>query len=112
MKFVFTPAMATVARNLLAEFSAPPTLVLPDCDSDASRPSRIYCDASINGFGATLEQEQLDGSIRRIVLFSRATLESQRNWTPLDRGAGGIVWSINTPSRISLVDEFSIFSDH
>ena len=54
----------------------------------------VCCDASVDGFGATFEQEQKDGAIRPIVFISRATLESERHWTPLDLEAGSIAWSI------------------
>ena len=69
-----------------------PTLVFPDYDAvtDLSRPFRLYCDAGIDGFGATVEQDQPDGTIRPIVYVSRATLDSERNWTPLDLEAGSI----------------------
>ena len=96
VKFVFTPAMEALVRTPLKELSAPPVLVYPDWDTvpDNSRPFLLYCDASVDGFGATLEQEQKDGSIRHIVLISRATLESARHWTPFDLEAGSIVCSI------------------
>ena len=62
--------------------------------ADGSRPFHVYCDAFIDGFGAALEQEQPDGSVRPIAYISRATLGSGRHWTPLDLEAGSIVWSI------------------
>ena len=60
VKFVFTPAMEAIVRELLAELSTPPVLVYPNWDgvTDNSRPFLLYCDASVDGFGATLEQEQ------------------------------------------------------
>ena len=81
VKFVFTPSMEIIVRTLLEELTAPPVLVYPGWDAvaDNSRPFRLYCDASVDGFGATLEQEQKDGSIRPIVFISRATLESARH---------------------------------
>ena len=65
---------------MLAEPTAPSVLVFPDWDAveDGSRPIRVYCGASIDGFGATLEQEQPDGSVRPIAYVSRATLDSKR----------------------------------
>ena len=73
--------MEIIVRTLLEELTAPPVLVYPGWDAvaDNSRPFRLYCDASVDGFGATLEQEQKDGSIRPIVFISRATLESARH---------------------------------
>ena len=67
--FEFTSAMETTVPPLLAELAAPPIPVFPDWDAvvDTSRPFRLHCDASTAGLGATLEQEQPDGSIRPIV---------------------------------------------
>ena len=113
-KFVFTSDMGAIVRKLLAELSTPPILVFPDWDAvtDGSRPFRLYCDASIDGFGATLEQEQPDGSVRPIVFISRATLDNERHWTPLDLEAGSIVWSIKRLRGYLWSTPFSIFSDH
>ena len=61
---------------------------------DGSRPFRVYCDASIDGFGTTLDEEQPDGSVRPIAYVSRATLDSERHWTAHDLEAGNIVWGI------------------
>ena len=83
-------------REILAELANPPILVLPDWDAvaDGSRPFHVYCEACIDGFGAALEQEQTDGSVRPIDYISRATLNSERHWTPLDLEAGSIVSAI------------------
>ena len=66
--FVFTSAMEDIVRALLAELAAPPTLVFPDWDAviDTTRPFRLHCDASTAGLGATLEQEQPDGTRSRL----------------------------------------------
>ena len=78
---------------LLEELSTPPVLVYTDWGAvaDNSRPFLLFCDASVDGLGATLEQEQKGGSIRPIVFISRANLESERHWTPLGLEAGSIV---------------------
>ena len=54
--FVFTPAMGDVVRELLAELFTPPVLLYPNWDdvTDNSRPFLPYCDASVDGFDATL----------------------------------------------------------
>ena len=46
----------------------------------------------MDGLFATLDQEQDDHTIRPIVFISRATIESERHWTPLDLEVGIIVW--------------------
>ena len=99
VKFVFTPAMGKLMREFLAELATPPILVWPNWDAvtDGSRPFYVYCDASIDGFGAALEQKQEDGFIKTISYINRATLDSERHWTPLDLEAGCI---IETPPRL------------
>ena len=95
-KFEFTPAMEVAVREIIAELAAPPIVVFPDWDAvaDGSRSFRVYCDACIDAFGAALEQEQPDGSVRPIAYISRATLDSERHWTPLNLEAGSIVWAL------------------
>ena len=76
------------------------------------RPFHVYCDTCIDGFGAALEQEQAGGSIKPTAYISRAALDSERHWTPLDLEAGSIVWAL-TPLRGYLWGtKFRIFSDH
>ena len=58
VKFVVTPEMEVIVRGILYEKITPPILVYSDWDAvtDNSRPFRLYCDASNDGFGTTLEQ--------------------------------------------------------
>ena len=106
--------MEAAVGPLLAELAAPSILVFPDWDAaiDKSRPFRLHCDASTDGLGATLEQNQPDGSIRSIVYISQATLTNERNETPTELEAGCVVWSIHRLCRY-LFSVFSlIFTDH
>ena len=80
--------------------------------ADGSHPIHVYCDACIDGFGAVLEQKQPEGSVRPIADISRATLDSERHWTPLDLKAGSIVWSIKRLRSYVWGTKFRIFSDH
>ena len=61
---------------------------------DGSLPLHVYFDAFIDAVGAALEQGRLYGSMRPIAHLSRATLDSEMHWNPLDLEAGSIVWSI------------------
>ena len=112
--FRFTPPMEEAVSALLAELAAPPILVFPDWDAviNKSRPFRLRCDASTDGLGATLEQEQTDGSIRPIVYLSRTTLAKERNWTPMELEAGCVVWSIRRLRRYLFSVFFLIFTKH
>ena len=112
--FDFTSAMEDTVRALLSELAAPPILVFPDWDVviDTSRPFRLHCDASTAGLGDTLEQEQPDGSIRPIVYISRAPLDNEQNWTPMELEAGCVVWSIRRLRRYLFGVYFLVFTDH
>ena len=112
--FGFTSTLEDTVRALLAELAAPPILVFPDWDAviDTSRSFRLHCDAKTAGLGATLEQEQPDGSIRLIVYISRATLDNEQNWTPMELGAGCVVWSIRRLRHYLFSVYFLVFTDH
>ena len=111
--FDFTSTMEDTVRTLLAELAAPPILVFLDWDAiiDTSRPFRLHCDASNAGLGATLEQEQPDGSIRPIIYISRATLDNEQNWTPMELEAGCVVWSIRRLRRYLFGVYFLVFTN-
>ena len=81
VKFVFTPKMEVIVRGILHKLATLPILVNPDWDAvaDNSSPFRLHWDAIIDGFGATLEQEQPDGSVDSIVFISRTTLDNERS---------------------------------
>ncbi|CAB1108007.1 unnamed protein product [Ectocarpus sp. CCAP 1310/34] len=104
----FLKNLATKVRplNSLLKQGVPSTI------EDNSRPLRLCSDACIDGFGASLEQEQLDGSVRPIVYISRTTLPAERNWTVLDLEAGGIVWAIKRLRGYLWSTKFIIYSDH
>ena len=108
VKHAFTPAMEQLVREILAELATPPILVSPYWDAvvDGSRPFHGYCDAWIDGFGAALET-----SIKSIAYISRATLDSERHWTPLDLEAGSIVWALKRLRGYLWGTKFRIFSD-
>ena len=112
--FGFSPSVEEAVRALLAELAAQPKPVFPDWDAiiDKSRPFRLHCDASTDGLGVTLEQEQPDDSIRPIVYISPATLSNERNWTPMELKVGCVVWSIRRLRRYLFSVFFLIFTDH
>ena len=113
-KLVFNPEMDAIVRGILHDLATPPNLVYPDSDAiaDNSRHFRLFCDASIDGVGTTLEQQQPGGSIRPVIFISRTTLDNERSWTPLDLEADGIVWAIKRLRGHLWSTKFLIYSDH
>ena len=114
VKLMFTPAMEVIVRDFFAELATPPILAFPDLDAvaDGSSPFHVYCGACIAGFGAALEQEQPDGSVRPISYLSRAALDSERHWTPLGLEACSIFWGIKRLRGYFWGTRFRILSDH
>ena len=112
--FDFTSTMEDAVRALLAKFTTSPILVFPDWHAviDTSRRLRLHCDANTAGLGATLEQEQPDGSIRPIVYTSRATLDNEQNWTPIELEAGCVAWGIRRLRHYLFGVYFLVFTDH
>ena len=106
--------MEETIRVLLVKLAAPPIHAFLEWDAviDKSRPFRLHCDASTVGLGATLEQEQPDGSIRSIVYISRATPTNERNWIPMELEAGCVVRSIGRPRRYLFSVFFLIYTVH
>ena len=115
-KGVASDSTSTMEDNVraLAELAAPPILVFPEWDAviNTSRPFRLHCDASTAGLGATLEQEQPDGSIRPIVYISRVTLDNEQNWAPMELEAGCVVWRVRCLRRCLFGVYFLVFTDH
>ena len=72
----------------------------------------MYCDACIDGFGTAFEQEQADGTMKPITYISRATLYSERRWTPLVLEAGSIVWAHKCLRGYLWGTKSREFSDH
>ena len=112
--FFSTSSMETKVRGILAEWPTPTVSVYPNWEAvtDNSRLFRQYCDASVDGFGATLEQEQDDHTIHPIVFISRAAIEPERYWTPRGLEAESIVWSITRLRGYLWDTNFRFFSDH
>ena len=81
--FDFTPIMEGVTLALLLELAAPPVLVFSEWDAviDRPQPSRLRCDASTDGLGATLKQERPDVSNHSIVCIIRAAPTNDLNCT-------------------------------
>ena len=71
----------------------------------------MYFDACIDVFGASLVQEQPNGSVRPTAYIRRVNLDSERYWNPLDVEAGSIVWAIKCPRGYLWSTKFRIFPD-
>eukprot|EP00752_Nemacystus_decipiens_P007106 g6368.t1 len=114
VSFEYPDSMKAIVKTLLAHLSTSPVFVFPDWDvtADGSRPLRLCSDACIDGFGACLEQEQPDKTVKPIVYISRATIPAERNWAVLDLEAGSIVWALKRLRGYRWSTHFEIYTDH
>ena len=67
----------------------PPVLAFPNF----TKSFVLYTDASIEGLGAVLEQEQEDGRLHPVAYASRSLSKAERNYGITDLEALGVVWA-------------------
>ena len=63
-------------------------LAYPDFD----KPFVMHTDASTNGLGAVLEQEEMDGKSHPIAYASRSLSKAEKNYGITELEALGVVW--------------------
>ena len=112
--FVFTKYMEVIVRDLLKTPTEKTVLCFPDWNAvqNGSRLFQLYTDASLEGFGAVLNQPQLDGSVRPILYISRATLPNEVNWNALALEGGAITWAIKRLRQYLFQVPFQIYTNH
>ena len=57
-------------------------------------------DASVDGLGAVVEQEQKYGTVRPICVLSRSTPPNERNWSATELECAAIVWAVKKNRRM------------
>ena len=96
VKFEFSPHHERIVREMFDELSSPNVLAFPDFKDaiSRSRKFRLVTDASADGLGVVIEQQQPGGSIRPLRYLSRITLDNERKWSISELECAAIVWSI------------------
>ena len=96
VKFEFSPHHECIVRQMLDELSSPNVLAFPDFEAaiSGSRKFRLITDASADGLGVVIKQQQPDGSIRPLRYLSRTTLDNERKWSISELECAAIVWAI------------------
>ena len=102
VKFVFTPALENIVRELLAEKATPPVLVYPKWDA-------VSENASVDGFGATLEQEQDDDHHPPHCVYQPRYYRVGTSLDPVRFGSGQHRLEHQAPSRLPGGYQFSDF---
>ena len=94
-RFKFTAEHTQIVQTLLEQLSSPWVLDFPDFLAAISgdRPFQLITNASVDGLGAVVEQEQRDITTRPICFLSRATLPNEKNWSASELECAAIVWA-------------------
>ena len=114
VKFEFTSENEGILRKLLQQLASPLVLAFPDYPAAVSgeRPFRLVCDASCDGLGAVIEQQQQDGTIQPLSFLSRTTLPNERAWSATELECGAMVWAIKKNRHLFYGIPFQVVSDH
>ena len=96
VKFIFTPEHTNIVHALLEQLTSLDVLAFPDFPAAIAgdRPFHLIIDASVDGLGAAVEQEQADGTMRPICFLSRSTLPNERNWSATKLECAAVVWAV------------------
>ena len=99
---------------MLDELSSPNVLAFPDFEAaiSGSRKFRLVTDASADGLGVVIEQQQPDGFIRPLRCLSRATLDNERKWNISELECAAIVWAIKRKRQMFYSIPFEVETDH
>ena len=83
VKFIFTPEHTNIVQALLEQLASAEVLAFPDFPAAIAgdRPFQLITDASVDGLGAVVEEEQADGMTRAISSVSRSTPPNERHWS-------------------------------
>ena len=114
VKLEFTPHHERIVREMLDELSSPNVLAFPDFEAaiSGSRKFRLVTDASADGLGVVIEQQQPDGSIRPLRYLSRSTLDNERKWNISEQECAAIVWAIKRNRQMFYGIPFEVETDH
>ncbi len=86
----------------------PPVLAYPDFN----RGFVLHTDASIQGLGAVLEQEQDDGRLHPVAYASRSLSKAEKNYGITDLEALGVVWAVKHFRAYLYGHKCVVYTDH
>ncbi len=88
---------------------SPPVLKYPDFE----KPFILHCDASIQGLGCALYQENSDGKLDPIAFGSRTLSVSERNYSTHKLEFLALKWAVTSKFRYYLYgNTFHVYTDH
>lgn len=106
--FEWTPCCQEDFECLKDCLTTPPVLAYPRFD----KPFVLHTDASGQGLGAVLEQEQEDGQLHLVAYASQAISKHEANYGITDLEALGVVWAAKYFRAYLFGHHSSVFTDH
>jgi hypothetical protein len=106
--FKWDTAQENAFRKLKELITTAPILAHPDFD----KPFILYTDASKEGVGAILAQEQDDGRIHPIQFVSHRNNKAERNYPITDLEGLAVIWAVKKLKRYLRYSPFKIVTDH
>ena len=99
---------------MLDELYSPDVLAFPDFEAaiSESRKFRLVANASADGLGVVIKQQQPDGSIRPLLYLSRTTLDNERKWNISELEGAAIVWAIKRNRQMFYEIPFEVETDY
>ena len=114
VKVDFTVEHMQIGRALLEQLASRQVMAFPDFAAAISgaRPFQLVTDASVDGLGAVIEQEQSDGTTRPTSFLSRSTFPNEKNWGTTELECAAIVWAVNKHRQLFYGIPFIVVSNH
>ena len=106
--FFWSMASQTVFLRLKDLLVSPPVLAYPNFDKSFV----LYTDASIEGLGAVLEQEQEDGKLHPVAYASRSLSKTEQNYGITELEALGVVWAAKHFRAYLYGHKCIVYTDH
>ena len=106
--FVWTPKCQEAFERLKELLTSPPVLAYPCFD----RPFVLHTDASGQGLGAVLEQEQDNGLLHPVAYASRTISKHEARYGVTDLEALGVVWAAKHFRAYLWGHQCTVYTDH
>ena len=106
-RFKWSEEAEKTYRGLIEELCDAPVLKHPDMN----KPFIVYTDASIEGLGGALMQEE--GNKQRVVEYaSKALATSEKNYPITEMECLGVVWAVDKFRQYLGALPFTVYTDH
>ena len=106
--FEWTPQCREAFESLKMKLISAPVLSYPKFDS----PFVVETDASIEGLGAVMSQQQADGKLHPVAYASRGLTPGERNYGITDLETLAVVWALSHFQSYLYGQKVTVYTDH